>query len=80
MPPILNTLTSHSDSDFECLNIRFKKENNLDDLNSNGFDYCFRKDERKLYGLQQTDHSMSEVNEWHSLDQIALLPTHHFNI
>ena len=38
--------TSYSDSDFERSNISFK-ENKPDgvDPNSNGFDYCFRKEE-----------------------------------
>ena len=48
MSPILLTLTSCTDSDFECSNISVK-ENKPDgvDLNCNGFDYCVRKNKRK---------------------------------
>ena len=46
--PILVTLTSGSDSNFERSNIFFK-ENKWDgvDKNSNGLDYCVRKNEGK---------------------------------
>ena len=49
MSPILVTLTSRSDSNFERLNISLK-ENKRDgvDSNSNGFDYCVRKNEGKI--------------------------------
>ena len=47
--PILVTLTSHSDSNFERSNIS-PKENKQDgvDLNSNGLDYCVRNNEEKI--------------------------------
>ena len=47
--PILVTLTSRSDSNFERSNINLK-ENKRDDVdfNSNGFDYCVRKNEGKI--------------------------------
>ena len=47
--PILVTLTSRSDSNFERSNISIK-EHKRDgvDLNSNGLDYCVRKKERKI--------------------------------
>ena len=46
--PILVTLTSRSDSNFERSNIRLK-ENKRDaiDFNSYGLDYCVRKNEGK---------------------------------
>ena len=49
MSPILVTLMSHSDSNFECLNISLK-ENKRDgaDLNSDGLDHCIRKNEGKI--------------------------------
>ena len=51
--PILVTLTSRSDSDFEWSNISLK-ENKRDgvDSNSNGFDYCVKE---KFYGFRQTE-------------------------
>ena len=47
--PILVTVTSRSDSIFEHSNIS-AKENKRDgvDLNSNGLDYCVRKNEGKI--------------------------------
>ena len=47
--PILVTLTSRSDSNFERSNIGLK-ENKRDgvDSNSDGFDYCVRKNEGKI--------------------------------
>ena len=47
--PILVTLTSRSDSNFERSNISLK-ENRWDgvDSNSNGFDHCVRKKEGKI--------------------------------
>ena len=55
MSPILVTLTSRCDSDFECSNISFS-ENILNgvDLNSNGLGYCVRKKGGKFYGFRQT--------------------------
>ena len=49
MSLILVTLTSPSDSNFERLNISLK-ENTRDgvDPNSNGLDYCVRKNEGKI--------------------------------
>ena len=49
MSPILVTLTSCFDSDFECLNISFN-ENKLEgvDLNYNGLDYCVRRNGGKI--------------------------------
>ena len=49
MSPILVTLTSRSDSNFERSNISLK-ENKRDgvDSNSNGFNYCVRKRERTI--------------------------------
>ena len=50
--PILVTLTSRSDSNFERSNISLK-EKKQDDVNSNSncFDYCVRKNEEKLLWL-----------------------------
>ena len=49
MSPILVTLTSHSDSNFELSNISLKEnKRDGDDLNSNGLDYCVRKNEGKI--------------------------------
>ena len=47
MSPILVTLTSRSDSNFERSNISLK-ENKRDgvDPNSDGLDYCFQKNEK----------------------------------
>ena len=47
--PILVTLTSRSDSNFELSNLSLKK-NKRDgvDSNSNGFDCCVRKNEGKI--------------------------------
>ena len=47
--PILVTLTSHSDSDFECLNVSLK-ENKPDGVNpnSNDIDYYVRENEGKI--------------------------------
>ena len=49
MSPILVTLTSPSDSNFERSNINLK-ENKRDDIdsNSNSFDYCVRMSEGKI--------------------------------
>ena len=49
MSPILVTLTSHSDSDFERLNVNLK-ENKPDgvDPNSDDLDCCVRKNEGKI--------------------------------
>ena len=49
MSPILVTLTSHCDSDFERSSIGFN-ENRLDgvDQNSNVLDYCVRKNGGKI--------------------------------
>ena len=49
MSPILVTLKSHIDSNFERSNISLK-ENKRDgvDLNSNLLDYCIRKNEGKM--------------------------------
>ena len=49
--PILVTLSSRSDSNFERLNISLK-ENKRDgvDPNSNGLEYCVRKKESKVFG------------------------------
>ena len=49
MSPILVTLTSPSNSNFELSNISLK-ENKQDgvDSNSNGFNYCVRKNEGKV--------------------------------
>ena len=59
MSPILVTLTSHSDSNFERSNISLK-ENKRDgvDLNSNGLDYCVRKNKEKLYGFRKSDFTV----------------------
>ena len=53
--PILVTLTSRSDSDFERSNVSFK-ENKPDRVNpnSNDIDYYVRRLEEKLYGVRQT--------------------------
>ena len=55
MPPILVTLTSRSDSDFERSNTSFK-ENKPDgvDLNSNGLTTAFERTKEKFYGFRQT--------------------------
>ena len=52
MSPILVTLTSSSDSDFECPNVSLE-ENKLDgvDLSSNGLDYCVQKNKGKFLWL-----------------------------
>ena len=49
MSPILVTLRSRSDSNFERSNMSLT-ENKRDgvDSNSNGFDYCVRKNEGKI--------------------------------
>ena len=54
--PILVTLTSRSDSNFERSNMSLK-DNNRDcvDSNSNGFDYSVRKNKGKFYGFRQTE-------------------------
>ena len=56
MSPILVTLTSRCDSDFERSNISLK-ENKRDgvDPSSNGLEYCVLKNEEKTYGFRQTD-------------------------
>ena len=56
MSPILVTLTSRSDSNFERSNVSLK-ENKRDDFdsNSNGLGYCVRKNEGKFYGFRQTE-------------------------
>ena len=49
MSPILVTLTSRSDSDFERSNISLKKIKRDDvDSNSTGFDHCVRENEGKI--------------------------------
>ena len=54
--PILVTLTSCSDSNFERSNISFK-ENKPDgvDLSSNGLNYCARKNESQTVQFRQTE-------------------------
>ena len=56
MSPILVTLTSRNDSDFESSNISLK-ENKPDVVNpnSNDIDYYVQKNEGKFYGFRQTD-------------------------
>ena len=56
MSPILVTLTSRSDSDFERSNVSLK-EKKPDGVNPNSkdIDYYDRKDEGKFYGFQQTE-------------------------
>ena len=55
MSPILVALTSRSDSDFERSNISLKENKRYGvDSNSDGFDYCVRKNEGKFYGFRQT--------------------------
>ena len=56
MSPIVATLTSHSDSNFERSNIS-RKENKRHgvDLNSNALDYCIGKTKEKFYGFRQTE-------------------------
>ena len=50
------TLTSRSDSDFESSNINLKENKPGGvDLNSNGFDYCVRKNKERFYGFRQTE-------------------------
>ena len=47
--PILVTLMSRSDSNFERSNINLKEDKRDDvDSDSNGFDYCVRKSEGKI--------------------------------
>ena len=60
MSPILVTLTSSSDSNFERSNTSLK-ENIPDgvDPNSDGHDYCVRKNEGKFYGCRQTDTGLN---------------------
>ena len=60
MSPILVTLTSRNDSDFESSNISLK-ENKPDGVNpnSNDIDYYVRKNKGKFYGFRQTDKSDS---------------------
>ena len=62
MSPILVTLTSRSDSNFERSNINLK-ENRWDvvDLNSNGLDYCVRKNEGKILWFSQTEQLQSAL-------------------
>ena len=49
MSPILVTLTSRSDSNFERSNISLKENKQYGvNSNSNGFDYCVRQNERKI--------------------------------
>ena len=49
MSPILVTLTSRSDSNFEQSNISLKENKwDGDDLHSNGLDYCVRKNEGQI--------------------------------
>ena len=49
--PILVTLTSRSDSNFErsyiCISLKESKRDDIDSK-STGFDYCFRKNEGKI--------------------------------
>ena len=54
--PILVTLTSRSDSDFESSNVS-PKENKPDGVNPNfnDIDYYVRKNEGKIYGFRQTE-------------------------
>ena len=55
MSPILVTLTSRTDSDFERSNIRFKQNKQDDvDLNSNDLDR-FERAKEKFYGFRQTE-------------------------
>ena len=56
MSPILATLTSRSDSNFERSNISLKenKRNGVDPI-SNGLECCVRKNEGKIYGFRQTE-------------------------
>ena len=55
MSPILVTLTSHVDSDFEHSNISFK-ENKPDgvDMNSNVLTTAFERTKEKFYCFRQT--------------------------
>ena len=51
MSPILVTLTSRSDSNFEGSNISLRSRENKRngvESNSNSFDYCVRKNEGKI--------------------------------
>ena len=58
---ILVMLTSRCDSDFECSNISFIEYKLGEvDLNSNGLDYCVRKNGEKFYGFRKTVHTFAE--------------------
>ena len=61
--PILFTLTSRSDSNFECSNISLK-ENKRDgvDLNSNDLDYCVQNNERKFLWFSADWIKSSEIS------------------
>ena len=79
MPPILVTLTSRSDSNFERSNISLK-ENKRDgiDSNSNGFDNCVRKNEGKILWFSadrdtaRNIFSLITVNYCDMLHRVAL--------
>ena len=60
MSPILVTLTSRSDSDFERSNVSLK-ENKPDGINpnSNDIDCYVRKNEGKFYGFRQTEYGVN---------------------
>ena len=74
MPPILVTLTSHSDPDFERSNISFQ-ENKPDgvDSNSNGSYYCVRKKEEELYGFRQTEKHHRLGKRYFTLTKMKLI-------
>ena len=53
--PILVTLTSRNDSDFESSNVSLKENKpNSVNPNFNDIDYYVRKNEEKIYGFRQT--------------------------
>ena len=55
--PVLVTLSSRSDSNFERSNISLKEnKRDDDDLNFNILDYCVRKNEGQFCGFRQTAH------------------------
>ena len=54
---------SPSDSDLERSNISLKENKPAGvDLNSNGLDYCVRKNEEKFYAFQQTVDRFTNFN------------------
>ena len=74
MSPILVTLMSRSDSDFERSNISLK-ENKRDgvDPNSNGLDYCVRKNEGRILWFSADCMVQSEEGDGRISDESGRL-------